>query len=383
MNQIILFLKSNLKRNTAALLIAVAFSILLCVIFYSMGKSFAGYDVKVMKVAIIDQDESSISIDFKRFLKEELNIRLEEGTDYEIFSNQLIERKISAIIEIPEGYEKEGIAHGRLSNVVTTTLDDYENAAFLKTYIQLYFSSLNLMVSASEKDEEAFRKLFQEYPAHGKEVELQSGYTPDREKDGAQTGLSQAAGFFTMMLMILSLCIAFVVLEDRQSGVFSRIQIAPVKSGNYIIGTSLFAIASCLLIIMIFCSFLWLGHYPIGVPIVYLVVFMSLFAIFMIGLALAAALFLHTKNAVMSFIIIFGSVGPILGGAYFPVDMSPELIQRLSKITPHYWMMQGIKDLMEKPDTDIRVNIVILALFAILSFLITAVKFVQKQESRI
>ncbi len=383
MKEIVLFFRSNLKRNTTSLILAIACSVLLCLVFYNFGSSFAEYDSKGMIVGMIDEDNGAISNDFKRYLQDELNIVVKEGMSYDTLSNQLLEKKISAIIEIPSGFEKNGIVDKKLSDVITTTLDDYENAAFLKSYIHLYFSSVNLLVTAADGDVEQFQTMFKEFPNHSKGFEQTSVYVADREKDAARMGLSQAAGFFTMMMMALSLCIAFVVLEDRQSGVFGRIQISPVKPAYYIIGTSLYAICTSLLIVISFCSYLWINQYPIGIPISYLFIAMSLFSLFMNGLALIVALFLQTRNSVMTLIIIVGSTGPILGGSYFPVTMSPEFLQRISKMTPHYWMMQGIKDLMENPKADVRINLIILALFAILSFLVTTVKFVQKQGSKV
>jgi len=383
MKNIILFFRSNIKRNMISFVIAIAFSICICCIFALFGNSFGDADTSNIVVGYLDADNSSISIDFKRYLKEELNIDTIENVTYDNLTNQLIDRNISAIIEIPEGYEKNGITKGELTNVITTTLDDYENAAFIKAYINIYFRSVDLIVKAAEGDESLFHEIFAEYQTQGQNIEQIAAYIADKEKDAAQIGISQAAGFFTMMMMIMSFCVALVVFEDRQSGVFNRIQISPVKSAQYIIGTSLFAVFTSLIIVAVFCTFLFVNNYPIGVPIWYLALVMSLFALVMVGLALIVALFCKSKSAIMTLIITIGTIGPILGGAYFPIDTAPETLQRLSKITPHYWMMQGIKDLILNPSTDVRKNIIILSLFALLSFLVAAVKFVQKENSRI
>jgi len=382
MKNIILFFRSNIKRNMISLVIAIAFSICICCLFALFGNTFGEAETSNIVVGYLDEDNSSISIDFKRYLKEELNIDTIENETYDNLTNQLIDRSISAIIEIPEGYEKNGIAQGKLTSVTTTTLNDYENVAFIKSYINIYFRSVDIIVKAADGDESLFHKIFPEFQTQGKNIEQISAYVADKGKDAAEIGLRQAAGFFTMMMMIMSFCLALVVFEDRQSGVFNRIQISPVKSAQYIIGTSIFAVFTSLIIVTVFCTFLFVNKYPIGVPIRYLLLVMSLFALIMVGLALIVALFCKSKSAIMTLIITLGVIGPILGGAYFPIDTAPETLQRLSKITPHYWMMQGIKDIMLNPDMDVSKNIIILSLFAILSFLVAAVKYVQKEDSR-
>ncbi len=383
MKNIILFFRSNIKRSMVTLIIAIAFSITICCLFVAFGSSFGDSETKNIKVGFIDEDNSSISIDFKRYLNEELEIVTIENVTYDNLTYQLIDRDISAIIEIPKGLEQNGISKVKIPSVITTTLDDYENVAYIKAYINIYFNSVNLIVEAAEGNESLFQELFAGFQSNDQKIEQRSAYVANKEKDAAYQGLIQAAGFFTMMMMMMSFCTALVVMEDRQSGVFNRIQISPVKSQQYIIGTSMFAVFTSLIIVVVFCTFLVIGGYPIGVPISYLALVMSLFALFMIGFALIVALFCKSLNAMVTFIIILGTIGPILGGAYFSVDGAPELLQRLSKATPHYWMMKGIKDLIRDPNMDVRINILILTLFALLSFLIAAVKFVQKESSRI
>lgn len=381
MKNIILLFKTNQKRNFISLIIALAFSVVLCFAFVLMGNNFADYDTKEVTVGFLDEDQSSISIDFKGYLEEGLKFHIVTD-DYDSLANQLIERKISAIIEIPSGLEADGLKQGELPNVITTTLDDYENVGFIKSYINVYFNSINLLMKTSEGSESQFQKLFFEFKNQKIEIKESVGYISDRQRDAVKAGLPQAVGFFTMMMMIMSLFTSTLVMEDRKSGVFKRMQASPVKSSQYLIGTSAFAILVSLLIVIVFCVFLYATDYPIGKEIPYLALGMSLFVVFMVGVSLIAALFTKSENAMKTLLIIVGTVGPIMGGAYFPVGSAPELLQRLSKLTPHYWLMQGIKDLLEKPDENVWMNLVILALFALLSFLIAGIKFVQKEEGK-
>ena len=294
----------------------------------------------------------------------------------------MIDRNISAIIEIPKGLEKDGITTGKLPSVITTTLDDYENNAFIKSYINIYFGSINQLITAADGDKTLFQDMFSDYQKQDRKIKQEAAETIDNEQEAANRGLRLSIGFFTMMMTLMSFCLALVVMEDRQIGVFNRIQVSPVRSEQYIIGTSMFAAFSSLVIVIIYCVFLSIGDYAITVPISYLLLVMTLFLFFMLGFALIVALFCKTVSAMTTLLIVLGTIGPILGGAYFPVDHVAQSLQRISKLTPHYWFMQGIKELMENPNKDVHTNIIILALFAGLSFLIAAVKFVQKENSR-
>lgn len=383
MKNIILFFRSNIKRSMIILIIALIISFLPCFIYVAMGSNFGDEETDNVKVGLLDYDRSSISIDFKRYLNEELHIDTIGDETYDSLTYDLINRKISAVIEIPEGLEQKGVINGQLPAVIITTLDDYYNAAFIKAYINTYFSSVNLLVKASGGDKTAFQEAFGSFRAKDRVVRQEAAYIPDKEKNAAQMGLRQAIGFFTMMMVLICFCTAHVVMEDRQSGVFNRIQASPVKSGQYITGTGLFAIFSGLIGVAVFGSFLIIRDDPIGVSIGYLLPVMSLFVLLMVGIALIAALFSKSTNAMTTIIVILGTIGPVLGGAYFPVDNITGSLKSLSRITPHYWLMQGVKDLQLNPDADVRANVIILSLFVVLSFLMASIKFVQKGSSRV
>lgn len=382
MKNIILLFRSNIKRSALTIIIAIILSILLCFSFTAFRNNFAGAGIDNIQIGFLDYDNSSISADFKRYLNEELNISTIENETYDNLTYQLIDRNISAIIEIPKGLEKDGITTGKLPNVITTTLDDYENNAFIKSYINIYFGSINQLITAADGDKTLFYNMFSDYQKQDRKIKQEAAETIDNEQEAANRGLRLSIGFFTMMMTLMSFCLALVVMEDRQIGVFNRIQVSPVKSEQYIIGTSMFAAFSSLVIVIIYCVFLSIGNYAITVPISYLLLVMTLFLFFMLGFALIVALFCKTVNAMTTLLIVLGTIGPILGGAYFPVDHVAQSLQRISKLTPHYWFMQGIKELTENPNKDVRTNIIILSLFAILSSLIAAVKFVQKENSR-
>lgn len=383
MKNILLFLKSNLKRNMVTVIIAIIISFLICFTYISFGNSFGGAETDNIVVGFLDNDKSSISVDFKKYLKEELHMDTIENLSYDEFTYELIDHKISAIIEIPSGMEQSGILSGELPGVTTTTLDDYENAAFIKSYINIYFSSVDMLMKAAAGDSDKFAESFHKFQNEKGSIQQEAAYVANEKEDAARIGIEMAVGFFTMLMTILCLCIALVVMDDRQTGVFNRIQVSPVKSEQYIIGTTLFAIITSLFIVMVFGIFLIIRQDPYGISVGYLLLAMSLFALIMLGFALNVALFCKSNNAMITAVFIVGMIGPILGGAYFPVDAITGTLGKVTRLTPHYWLMQGIKDLQENSGADVRTNLIILTLFAVLSFLIASVKYVQKGNSRV
>ena len=95
-------------------------------------------------------------------MAEDLNYDLLENKTYEELSSVLIDRDISFIIEIPEDFYQQ-YASGNKKNVIVTSLDDYENAAFIQVYINNYLSSIKILSNGAEGDRKIFDQLLSDY----------------------------------------------------------------------------------------------------------------------------------------------------------------------------------------------------------------------------
>jgi ABC-2 type transport system permease protein len=194
-------------------------------------------------------------------------------------------------------------------------------------------------------------------------------------------GFNNSIGFFLMIIFGLSIVISFIVLDDRLSGVFNRIKISPVKPVQYIIGTGIFGLVLCLAEVLIYCGFIRIAGYNIGFNLGLLVFMMVLFSLFTVCFAIAIALSLKTKGALTAANTGFSTIGCILGGAYFPLDLAPKSLQNLAKILPQYWFMDTFRTIQADKAANIAPNIIILILFTLLTFLIGAVLFSQNSKS--
>ena len=71
-------------------------------------------------------------------------------------------------------------------------------------------------------------------------------------------------GFYLMIIFAISVLLAFMVVEDRLSGVFNRIQVTPVKPIQYIVGTGIFGLLICFIQIGLFCVYIAYAHIEDG-----------------------------------------------------------------------------------------------------------------------
>ncbi|MDE5992743.1 MAG: ABC transporter permease, partial [Oscillospiraceae bacterium] len=125
MRNIFLIFKNSVMRNLLMIVIAVASLALMINIFSAFSKGGTVFDLDQIEVGIVDFDNSPLSENMKKYLTEKLDMEISEKNDYDSLSDLLINRDISAIIEVPQGLY-ENAAAGTVGELTVTTLDDYE-----------------------------------------------------------------------------------------------------------------------------------------------------------------------------------------------------------------------------------------------------------------
>ncbi len=380
MRNILLFIQNGRKQNRLIILVALITVFLLGNIYTLIGNMYGQEEVAPVTVAVIDEDHSAMSEAFLTYLNKDLGMEVLTDGDYDFFANKLIDRDISAIIEIKENSLKKFLADGSVGEYFLTTLDDYENAAFIKVYLNSFLSSMDLLVKSAEHDEKTFLQLMEGFESQDIKVESENAVETDYERLQAVEGMQMAAGFYCMFILFSALTMAYSIMEDKEKGVFDRIKAAPVSPVQYLIGNVTFTFVSGICAVGLFELYIKVRGYEVVIPFGKLTILMALFLLMGIAFCLMASMICKTKMLMMFLIIIFLSIGPILGGSYFPIDQVSESIAKISKIMPHYWFMNAIRGLCEDDSMNITNNILVLMLFTLLFFLIAGCQFVRRER---
>ena len=185
-------------------------------------------------IALSDNDNSELSAMLKSYLSDRINMNIiEDGK--EKFNDKLINRDVSAIIEIPQGFEKNVIG-GKDVKIKSTTLDDYENGAYISVYIEGFMRSVNIAADAAKGDAELFSKIMNSDAADTK-LTKENAVTSDREDEYVSAGFKFSEGFMIMLVTAIGIFITLAVMEDRQYGTYSRMAVSSVTGVQYIVGT--------------------------------------------------------------------------------------------------------------------------------------------------
>jgi ABC-2 type transport system permease protein len=120
---------------------------------------------------------------------------------------------------------------------------------------------------------------------------------------------------------------------------------APMSARTLLLGKLLVSIVlGCMSmgIIAVATTFLLGAHWgdPLAVAALILTTVMSAS-----GIALLIVGFTRTEDQASGLMAIVAMVFAVLGGSFFPLSQAPEMLGRLSFITPHAWFLRGIGDL--------------------------------------
>ena len=373
MNNILKIFVGTLRRLKIALILAVICGAAgIAIYFPGRSANFSIDSGEKIDVAVIDNEQTEITECMKKYFSEKVSFNIIEENP-EKFNDMLLNTDVSAIIEIPKGLQQD-LLDGKEVKIKSTTLDDYENGAFISVYIDSFMQSAYTAAKAANHDV----KMFTDIISADSETRLsiENAVVSSNEPELVMAGYRLSAGFMLLLIFGVGIFVTLAVMDDKSYGTYNRMRVSSVTGIQYITGTALAALLVSLLVSLPLVLFLIFTGAPISLDCVQLIAVNVLFSLFSSGLSILLALLIRTKQTLFILSGCIASVGTILGGAFFPVDDSIGFLKCLSVITPHYWFMNFVEGSSQQP----MLNILILALFAVIMYLASAVIFSKRSN---
>lgn len=378
MRKIILIFQNSILRNKLAIALVIAAAALMSFIFYGRanadGTVFAEDQISV---GVADNDNSALSENLGNYLTNSLGMEVIPD-DYDSLSTLLINKQISAIIEVPRGFESSAIS-GAPEKLEITTLDDYENSAFIEAYINSYMRGVSVISQAADGSEESFTKMLSSQKAPNTVSLAEANSQTDKRVQTADA-YNLSVGFMLMIISGITVFIANQILVDRQLGTFDRMKCSSLKSSEYVIGISLFGVLCCTAANLLFNLFAYSVGGDMSVPFGIALGINELFMLFSVGLAMLFALLVNEQRSLMTIGVGYATIGSMLGGAWFPIELELGFVGSIAKIFPQYWLMDLLRKYPDDPNFNVLPNVCILALSAVLVYLVSAVIFTRKNS---
>lgn len=147
--------------------------------------------------------------------------------------------------------------------------------------------------------------------------------------------------YFGILLLFVGIRLASILLEDRANGVVKRLSVAPISHFQYL-SQNLLAFAVILIVqcaIIVYGGNLW-GH-ELYRPGMLLLLYMS-FSFTALAMALSWISVYRNKDTAFLVYMSLIFLMVILGGLMMPIQIFPDVLQRMAVILPTYWLARGL-----------------------------------------
>jgi ABC-2 type transport system permease protein len=313
----------HLFRDVRMLLILLLFPVFLLIIFgYAIN-----FDVKNIKVAVYDQDNSELSRAFINSLNttEYFNIGIYIKNDYEV-RNILDNKAAQTVIVIP--YDFSNSIHSGKETSLQILIDGINSntASIIKNYL----SSATAAFSSRLNEERFARAGMNNY----KPLDLQPVF---RYNQDLNTTRYLIPGLIAMILVITAvISVSLSLVREKERGTIEQINVSPVKSFELLTGKTAPYILLALLNAALILAF---GYFLFGVEVkgsfilLFITTLIFLLASTSIGIFISVVSGSQQVAFTMATMVsLLPSV--ILSGFIFPIESMPYLIQIITNITP-------------------------------------------------
>jgi ABC-2 type transport system permease protein len=399
----------QLSKDWQPPIFLVAAPILFTIMFGLMFGGFSGPGGNVedarFPIWIIDEEKTPITESVVDFFGNSEIIRVEKdsgGLDLAGLKQAVEDEEVTAVVILPAGFSQSLHADSKVN--LEMIVDENTPAGI--TTKQAVQKAVNRLETAAKAADKAVG-LYSDKAGFSNEDEEEAFYTAsfqmalddwaappvtsfeNQTKPENDTGTSGENAFAQSLPgMMAQFAIAGligaseIIVQERKSGALDRLRGTAVPrlailSGHWL---AMFAMIFVQFIVLITFGQIFLRLNFFSSPGATLILSISSCAfVASLGLLIGILAKMPEQTAVYALIPMFLFAG--LGGAWIPLNLLGETVQKVSKFTPVSWIMTGFKDILIRGAglNEIHLNILILIGFSLIFFIPAALIFYRKQ----
>ena len=321
-----------------------------------------------LRIGIIDNDKT----EFTELLTSNLKSKYEIiPIKKDEIQRKLINSTIEYAIVINKGFTDD-IISGRDAVIESYNIKETNTSQPLKLYINNFISSSKNIASAAAGSSEKFYKGIDEY----KNGSFTAEYKTFEVNTSTKNMTLNSLGLLVMCMLFLSSFATSIILEDKRSKTFYRMLAAPLTAASYRLQSILsFMAVSAIQIIVIFGFIKFVFKGDLGPSIINMFIIFFVFSVVCVSLGVAITSVSKDSGQAGAISTLVNVPITMLGGCYWPREIMPDMLKRISNFVPTTWALNGAEKVINGGSIlDASTEIGIMLLFALVFFLLSSWK---------
>lgn len=325
----------------------------------------ANYDIKDVRVVVVDNDKSTFSNQILNRLtaNTSININYIEDT-YTKAMNLIQENKADMIINIPSGFEKDNVVDKNSSILIAVNTVNGMKGSISAMYAQNIISDFSLEKTAKIQVLDSPEMEILPLYAFNKTLNYKFFMVP------------------ALMVMILTLICGFLpafnIVGEKEKGNMEQINVSPITKPIFILSKLIpyWIIGAIVISIGFLVAWLYYGIIPQG-NIITVYIFSFVFTLAISGLGLVLSNYANSYQQAVFMMLFFILILILMSGLYTPFSSMPPWAQAIGSLSPLKYYIEVMRSVYLKGSnffellpqfTTMLIFVVVINIWAILSY---------------
>lgn len=319
----------------------------------------ADYEVKNIKLAVVDHDHSSYSRQLITKITSSGYFHLQDYTgSFKTALHEIEKDEADLILEIPVSFEKDLVKADESTLFLAVNAINGVKANLGGAYLKSIIQDFNKQVRAEWIQFPRFS------PETNIEVTSSNWFNPMMNYR-----YFMVPGILVILVtMVGSFLAALNIVKEKEIGTIEQINVTPVKKYQFILGKLIpfWVLGLVVLTIGLLISRFAYGIIPAG-SLFTIYVFAAVYLLAVLGLGLLVSTYTSTQQQAMLISFFMMMVFILLGGLYTSIDSMPKWAQAITKVNPVSYFIEVMRMVVLKGSSllDIRNHLLIVGGFAV------------------
>ncbi|MBG9794141.1 ABC transporter permease [Paenibacillus dendritiformis] len=340
---------------------------------------YANNSSGTLRVGMLNLDgNQAITQDAIRFL-EGLNQIKVTVMDEAAMKRDIAAGKLDSGIVFGEGFAAS-VRTGRPDHLDIISVKGAQVTAYVKAMLQGYVGNVAAIGRSAGGDDARFDTIYAGYSQQRFQVTAETL----EDTSNLKSMTYQSIGFLVAFMMYSAVSMSEMILKEKENRTFLRLLSAPVSARTYVLSNV--AVNVVIMLLQITVTLIVMKnilHIDSGIPYGNMIAALFLFALAAISLSLLIVAFSKSSAGAGALQNLIITPSCLLAGCFFPMDIMPDTMRKISHFMPQHWLLDMINKLQQGvPLGSLSLNMAILIGFAAVFALIAILRFGRNNDIR-